>query len=134
MERKITFVFIILFMNSCFQDKVSGRDNMLKNKTYVHLFFETEKECMEAQPDPDFFLNCHQQVDFYEDNVVDIMLSDIMWRGIYSIEGNEVILNFEPSYEIPDGEIRFEILPANKLLHIKHGTVWKKVNGNSIWN
>lgn len=89
---------------------------------------------MENQPEPDFFINCHQQVDFYKDNIVDIMLTDIIWRGTYRIEGNIVILSFEPSYEIPDGEIIFEIINPAKLLHTEHGTVWKKISGNSIWN
>lgn len=133
MEKKITMLFIIVTLTSCFQEKISGRDNMLKNKSFVHLFFESEKECMDAQPDPDFFHNCHQQLDFYENNEVDIMLSDIIWRGNYSVRGNQVILTFEPNHEIPDGEIRFEMLPANKLLHLKNRSIWKKVNGNSIW-
>lgn len=133
MKRKITLIFITLIFSSCFQENISQRENMLKNKTFVHLFFETEKECMDAQPDPDFFHNCHQQLDFHENNMVDIMLSDIIWRGKYSVKGKQVILSFDPNYEIPEGELRFEILPANKLLHLKNGSIWKMVDGNSIW-
>jgi len=92
------------------------------------------KECMDAQPDPDFFLNCHQQVDFYPGNKVEIMLSDIYYRGKYQIFGNLVILTFEPGPEIPEGEIIFEMLNPAKLLNLENGTVWKKVSGNSIWN
>ncbi|QCY67965.1 hypothetical protein FHG64_00335 [Antarcticibacterium flavum] len=61
------------------------------------------------------------------------MLTDIIWRGKYEMEGNTVILTFEPSYEIPDGEILFEILNPAKILKTDNGTVWKKISGNSIW-
>lgn len=89
---------------------------------------------MDSQPEPDFFENCHQQVDFYKDNKVEIMLTDIYWRGTYSLQGNLVILKFDPNYEIPDGEIIFEIINPAKILNSENGTVWKKISGNSIWN
>lgn len=106
---------------------------MLKNKSFVYLFFETEKECYENQPEPDFFQNCHQQVDFYDENMVELMLTDIIWRGTYHMEGSRVILNFEPNYEIPDGEVVFEVINGSKLLRTDNDTVWKKISGNSIW-
>lgn len=88
---------------------------------------------MDAQPDPDFFINCHQQVDFYSENKVEIMLTDIYYRGTYKIMGDLVVLSFEPGPEIPDGEIIFQFLNPAKLYHLEYGTVWKKVSGNSIW-
>lgn len=106
---------------------------MLKNKSFIYLYFPTYEDCLAAQPDPDFFINCHQQVDFYDNNRVDIMLSDIYYRGTYRILGNIVILTFEPGPEIPDGEVIFEILNPTKLLHLEYGTVWKKINGQTIW-
>ena len=127
-------ILAVILLGACAHVPPPFRENVLANKTYVYLFFKTEQECMENQPEPDFFINCHQQVDFYKDNIVDIMLTDIIWRGTYRIEGNIVILSFEPSYEIPDGEIIFEIINPAKLLHTEHGTVWKKISGNSIWN
>ncbi|QED37034.1 hypothetical protein FK178_04615 [Antarcticibacterium arcticum] len=134
MTRKIYMVIAVLLLGACTPVPPPFRENILANKTYVYLFFSTEKECMENQPDPDFFINCHQQVDFYKNNIVEIMLTDIIWRGTYKIEGNIVILSFESSYEIPDGEIIFEIINPAKLLLTENGTVWKKVSGNSIWH
>jgi len=62
------------------------------------------------------------------------MLSDILWNGEYKLEGNTIILTFEPNSEIPDAEIIFEILNPSKLLKTDDQTIWKKMNGNSIWN
>ena len=130
------FIFnccIILLFGSCSPNAVPVKENMLKNKSFVYLYFPTYEDCMNAQPDPDFFINCHQQVDFYANNRADIMLTDIYYRGTYRITGNLVVLSFEPGPEIPDGEIIFEMLNPTKLLHLEYGTVWKKVSGNSIW-
>ena len=124
---------VLLMVASCSPGPPPIRENILVNKTYVYLLFSTEKECIENQPDPDFFINCHQQVDFYKNNIVEIMLTDIIWRGTYRIEGNNVILSFESSYEIPGGELIFEIINPAKLYLTQNETVWKKVSGNSIW-
>ena len=124
----------ILFLCSCSHTPPPSRDNMLKNKTFVYLFFATEKECLESQHDPDFFENCHQQVDFYKNNVVEIMLSDIIYRGKYTIKGSTVVLTFENIPEIPNGEIIFEILNPAQLRRVDNNTVWKRISGNSIWN
>lgn len=133
MKNITTICCIIMLLGSCSPQIIPIREKMLVNKSFVYLYFKTEKECMEAQPDPDFFINCHQQVDFYPDQRVEIMLSDIYYRGTYQIMGNLVILTFEPGPEIPEGEIIFEMLNPAKLLHLEHGTVWKKVSRNSIW-
>ena len=62
------------------------------------------------------------------------MLTDIIWIGEYKLEGDTIILTFEPSSEIPDGEIIFEIVNPTQLLKSDDQTIWKKMNGNSIWN
>lgn len=128
----ITFC-IIMLLGSCSKNDVPVRENMLKNKSFVYLYYPTLKDCLDAQPDPDFFINCHQQVDFYSEKRVEIMLTDIYYRGTYEILGNLVVLSFEPGPEIPDGKIIFQMLNPAKLLHVEYGTVWKKISGNSIW-
>lgn len=133
MKNTFTFICALILLGSCSPQATPVREKMLVNKSFVYLYFKNQKECMEAQPDPDFFINCHQQVDFYENNVVDLMLSDIYYRGTYQIMGDLVVLSFEPGPEIPDGEIVFEMLNPAKLLFLEHGTVWKKLSGNSIW-
>lgn len=126
------FLLVLMLITACSQ--VGPRENMLQNKTFVHLYFETEEECMAAQPEPDFFYNCHQQVDFMKNKKVRIMLTDILWDGVYKTKGNLIILTFEPNFEIPTGEILFEIISPNRLIKTDDNTVWKKMNGNSIWN
>lgn len=127
-------IMVGFILGACTHVPPPFNENILANKSYVYLFFSTEKECMENQPDPDFFINCHQQVDFYKNSVVEIMMTDIIWSGTYKIEGNTVILTFENSFEIPDGEIIFEIINPSRLLLTENGTVWKKISGNSIWH
>lgn len=130
----ITNVLSVLVLVSCSPGGLPAKENMLKNKSFVHLYFQTEKECMDAQPEPDFFQNCHQQVEFFKNNRVEIMLSDIYYQGTYSIQGNNVVLLIESNVEIPDGVIIFEIINPTRLKYIENGSVWKKMSGNSIWN
>lgn len=133
MKNTLLICGIIIFLVGCTTNDVPARENMLKNKSFVYLYYPTLKECLEAQPDPEFFINCHQQVDFYPNKRADIMLTDIYYRGTYRIQGNLVVLTFEPGGEIPDGEITFQMLNPTKLLHLEHGNVWKKISGRSIW-
>jgi len=62
------------------------------------------------------------------------MLTDILWIGEYKLEGDTIILTFEPNNEIPNGEIIFEILNPTKLLKTDDHTIWKKMKGNPIYN
>lgn len=135
MKRTITFMLAIFILStSCTKDTPPENHNILENTSYVYLFFETEKECEENQPEPDFFMNCHQQVDFYEEDIAVIMLTDILWRGTYTIEDTHVFLTLEPNYEIPSGEVVFEIINGTQLLKLDSNTVWKKISGDSIWD
>lgn len=127
--------FLLVFLGTgCTHIATSNRENKFKNKVFVHLFFNSEQECIDSQPEPDFWYNCHQQLDFLEENKVQIMLTDIIWQGTYKIQKDLVILSFEPNYEIPSGEIIFEIVNSSKLINTENNTIWKKVSGNSIWN
>lgn len=132
--KSVIFLLVLVAITACSQVGTSARETMFTNKSFVHLYFETEEECLASQPEPDFFYNCHQQLDFLKYKKVQIMLSDIIWIGEYKLEGARIILNFEPNNEIPDGEIIFEILNPTKLLKTDDQTIWKKMNGNSIWN
>ncbi len=125
---------VIMLLISCSKNDIPVRENMLINKSFVYLYYPNIQDCMDSQTDPDFFINCHQQVDFYSGKRVEIMLTDIYYRGTYKIMGDLIVLTFEPGPEIPDGEIIFQMLNPAKLLHSESGTVWKKVSGNSIWD
>lgn len=129
----LSWITVLLFSMACTKVAPPNED-FLVNRSFAHLFFPTKQECMEAQPEPDFFYNCHQQVDFYDNNVVQLMLTDILWRGTYKIEEDLVILSFEPNFEISDGEVIFRRVEGNKLLRIENQTLWKEVTGGSIWD
>lgn len=102
-------------------------------KTFDHLYYETEEECMDAQPDPDFFLNCHQQLDFLDDEHVEIMLTDIIYATTYSIENNQITVYATPhSYEFRENLV-FEIINASTLKLVRDNTIWKERQGTSPW-
>jgi len=132
--KSVISLLILIVISACSQVATTGRENIIKNKSFVHLYFETEEECIASQPEPDFFYNCHQQLDFLKDKKVQIMLTDILWIGDYKLEGDTIIMTFENNYEVPDGELIFEILNPNQLLKTDDRTIWKKINGNSIYN
>lgn len=135
MKNFTLLLFVLLLgMSSCNRTQAPGKERRFMNTTYVHLFFETEEECLAAQPDPDFFINCHQQVDFLEDNEVQLMLTDIIWTGEYHVVRNMLILEFEPNFEIPNGVVSFEIINNNDLRKMDDSSDWKKMKGDSIWD
>lgn len=134
MKKIFTCVCLIFLMGACSKVDIPVKENMLKNKSFVFLYYPTLKECLDSQADPDFFENCHQQVDFFRNQRVEIMLSDIYYRGNYKIMGNQIVLTFPVSHEIPDGIIIFEMLHPTRLLKLDNGTIWKKLSGNSIYN
>lgn len=135
MEKKLLIgLVILLFTSSCSRDDGPAEEIILKDQTFVHLFFDSEEECKEAQPDPDFWINCHQELNFLEENKVVLMLTDILWNGTYIVKGDLVILKFEQSYEVPSGEMVFKILNPAELILIENNTHWKMVSGNSIWD
>lgn len=134
MKKKITYIAIVLaIFTSCNKLNTPGQEKQFENKSYVRLFFDSEEECQDAQP-PDFFINCHQQVDFYKDNLVEIMISDIIWRGTYVVVNKKIIISMEPNFEIPSGEIIFEVKNNTLLIKTNDRTEWRKMKGNSIWN
>lgn len=134
MEKKLLYIFVmVLFITSCSQDANPGRENMFKNKTFVHLYFDSEEECLAAQPHPDFWTNCHQEIIFHDRKEVTIMLTDILWKGNYKIKGDLLILNFENNPEVPTGEINFKIINPTKLIRLDDNTLWKKLSGYSVW-
>lgn len=134
MKPPFVYIFLLLLTaQSCKPETAAGQEQRFHNETFVYLFYDSEEECMESQP-PDFFINCHQQLDFFEDNKAEIMLSDIIWRGEYQVENEKIILTFPPNFEIPEGIIIFEIISDSVLKHASNGTEWKKMTGNSIWN
>ncbi len=132
--KSVFFLLILTLITACSQLGTTGKENIIKNNSFVHLYFETEEDCLASQRDPDFFYNCHQQLDFLNDKKVQIMLTDLLWMGEYKLEGDTIILTFKANNEIPSGEILFEIVNAHQLVKSDDQTIWKKISGNSIWD
>jgi len=110
------------------------KKNSFENETFIFLYFKTEKECLDAQPSSDFFINCHSEINFLEESVAEIILTDIIWRGEYKVENKNIIVTFEDNYEVPDETIVFQIMNKSKLKRLDDNTVWNKMVGNSIWD
>jgi len=135
MKRYVLSVFILILISSaCSKIPPPVKNHLLKNSTFVYLYFETEEECLENQPYPDFFINCYQQLDFLEDNKIRLVLSDIIYDGNYKIESKNIKISMEPNSEIPSGELTFEFLNPNIIYNIEDKTYWKRVRGNSVWD
>lgn len=133
MKMRWLILFLVFGFLSCSEGMMSGKQKRFENKSYVHLFYSTEKDCEESQP-PDFFINCHQQLDLYPNSEAEIMLTDIIWRGTWELRAKEIIVYVPNSYEIPSGSLTFKVINTRLLKLISNNTEWKLLSGNSIWN
>ena len=117
----------------CERNELPKNKNSFENETFIFLYFKTEKECLDAQPS-DFFINCHSEINFLEDGLAEIILTDIIWRGEYKVEKKNIIVTFEDNYEVAEGTIVFQIINKSKLKRLDDNTVWDKMTGDSIWD
>ncbi|WP_375562673.1 hypothetical protein ACE193_09085 [Bernardetia sp. OM2101] len=124
MKKYLLFLIIGTFLFSCSDDD-SVKKNELIGKTFDHLWFETEQECLDAQPDPDFFINCHQEIRFVDEKKAFIMLTDIMYSVDYTVDDSKIIIS---------ENIVFEIINASSIKEVNDGTIWNERKGNSIWD
>lgn len=124
---------LALILSGCSRLETGAAENKYKNQTFIHTYFDTEEDCLAAQP-PDFFINCHQQLDFLDNNRVQFMLTDIIWEGEYSVKRKIIVLTFEPNFEIPSGEVYFQQVNGSLLIKMDDNTQWKKMRGTSIWD
>lgn len=134
MKIKLLFICSIFFMISfCEKNDLPKDDISLENETYVYRYFKTEQHCMDSQP-TDFFINCHAELRFLENGLAEIMLTDIIWRGEYTVFRKNIIVIFEESNEIPEGKLVFEIMNHSKIKKVDDKTIWVKMTGDSIWD
>lgn len=127
----ISFILGLTLL-SCSNDDMGAFN--FEGQTFIHSFFDTEQECLEAQPTPDFFINCHQELRILDSNRAEIMLTDILYSVTYIIENNTLmLLPSESPYEF-DENLTFEIIDNKTLKSIDFNSTWKLMEGNSIWN
>lgn len=105
----------------------------LENETFIYLHFKTEKQCLDSQP-TDFFINCHSEITFMENGFVEIILTDIIWRGEYTVVNKSIIITFEYNHEVPGETLVFQIINNSKIKRVDNKTVWERMTGDSIWD
>lgn len=126
----IILTTIIIFSNCSNDDEQSKFVGQL----YAHKYFETYQDCLDAQPDPNFFINCSQNLNFIDNTQVEIIITDIKYTVNYEIKNNEIILfPGERTYEIGDG-LTFEIIDDKTLKSIDYNSIWELVEVDSIWD
>jgi len=134
MKVKLLFLCSIFFMISfCEKNDLPNDKFSLENEIFVYRYFKTEKQCMDSQP-TDFFINCHAELRFLENGLAEIMLTDIIWQGEYTIVKKNILVTFEESYEVPQGTLVFQIINKSKIKKVDDKSVWEKMTGDSIWD
>ncbi len=134
MKTNLLFLCSFFLMASFCERSEHPKDLIsLENETFIYRHFKTEKQCLDSQPS-DFFINCHSEVRFIDNRMAEIMLTDIIWRGEYTVINKNIILSFNDNLEIPNGTLVFEIVNDSKLKKADDNTIWEKMNGDSIWD
>jgi hypothetical protein len=117
----------------CGRSELPKDEFSFENETFIYLYFKTEQECLDAQP-TDFFINCHSEINFLKNGLAEIILTDIIWRGEYTVVKKNIIVTFEDNHEVPEGTIVFQIINKSKIKRVDDNTVWNKMTGDSIWD
>ena len=128
--KKYSLLAVMIAFFSCSKDN-DASDSALAGKTFDHLLFETQQQCLAAQTNPDFFINCHEEIEFTGDDSAVIMLQDILYNVDYTLDGNKIIVSFPGD---PSATLTFEKTNNASLKLLGDGTVWNKRIGNSIWH
>lgn len=121
----------VLFLN-CSNDDNSQHSELI-GKTFDYLFFETEQECIDAQPDPNFFINCHQELTIDDNENAQIMLTDIMYSVKYSIDDNKLIIHSDTRTFEFQNDMIFEIINTTSLKLLSNNNIWNERIGNTLW-
>lgn len=133
MKNKILILLIAFSLFSCSNDD-NVEQNEFIGKTFDYLFFETEQECINAQPDPNFLLNCHQEISFIDKETAEIILTDIIYSVNYTIDDSKIIIHSSPNTYEFSNDIIFEKVSSFSIKRIENNTIWNHRQGNSIWN
>lgn len=60
----------------------------------------TEAECAAVQPDPGSYVNCWQTLLLCPSGRADVMVTDIVYRGRYDVEGSTLSIPFNEMTEV----------------------------------
>ena len=128
----ILFIGITLF--NCSSDDDNSQQSELIGKTFDHLFFETEQECIDAQSDPNFFINCHQELSIIDNENAEIILTDNIYAVKYSIENGKLIIHSNATTAEFQNDLIFELINISSLKLISNNSIWNERIGNTLWN
>ena len=128
----ILFIGITLF--NCSSDDDNSQQSELIGKTFDHLFFETEQECIDAQSDPNFFINCHQELSIIDNENAEIILTDNIYAVKYSIENGKLIIHSNATTAEFQNDLIFELINISSLKLISNNSIWNERIGNTLWD
>ena len=128
----ILFIGITLF--NCSSDDDNSQQSELIGKTFDHLFFETEQECIDAQSDPNFFINCHQELSIIDNENAEMILTDNIYAVKYSIENGKLIIHSNATTAEFQNDLIFELINISSLKLISNNSIWNERIGNTLWN
>ena len=128
----ILFIGITLF--NCSSDDDNSQQSELIGKTFDHLFFETEQECIDTQSDPNFFINCHQELSIIDNENAEIILTDNIYAVKYSIENGKLIIHSNATTAEFQNDLIFELINISSLKLISNNSIWNERIGNTLWN
>lgn len=119
---------VVLLVSGC-DTFAPGRTHFAEPRLYAHDFFASFEECEAAQPDPGFWINCSQTAAFCPGGRVELMLTDIVHRGTYRVEGRRVTLRFTDNPEV-ESRVVFSLSPDEQSMdHHPSGTRWTRKRG-----
>ena len=117
----ILFAFPFLFV-SCSND-----DNYFpEDREYRLLLFNSIEECRSYQETS--FVNCYQTVSFNKDGSAVYMVTDIMLRATYKVDGNKITLRMHEDdvYET-DRVVHFTIIDDDHIIRQGEEKAWERV-------
>lgn len=120
-----TIGLVVLLVGGC-EIFSPGRAHFPELRYYTHDFFESYEACEAAQVNPDFWINCSQTAVFCPSGRVEFMLTDIVHRGTYKVEGRRLTLRFQDNPEVESRVVFSVSADEQSLVHHASGTRWNR--------
>jgi hypothetical protein len=120
-----TFGFLVLLVSGC-EILAPEWKRFQEMRYYTHDFFESDEECAAAQPNPNMWINCSQTAAFCPSGRVEFMVTDIIHRGTYKVEGRRVTLRFPDNPEVDSRVVFLLAADEHSLVHQTSGTQWSR--------
>lgn len=93
MRKAFLLLLIVASFAGCRKEHQVGPK---EGQKFVNLLFPDQASCTQFQQSTGgMVFNCHQSIEFKENNVVDMMVTDILNRGSYKQAGDIIMISFE---------------------------------------